>query len=174
MNDFLDRSVTVRRLVLVGGIALAVLVVFSFGMFVGEQKARFSYRWGANYHRSFGGPPPGRGLPPFGPGRPGGFFGGHGATGEVIRKTSDRLIVKSPDNAEKIVLITKETTLIKGRETIELKDVKARDRVVIVGSPDDKGRIKARLIRVFDAALWRESVWPRGRFGLPAPRLQRS
>ena len=38
-------------------LGLALLIgTFSFGMAVGYRKAKFSYAWGENYHRNFGGP----------------------------------------------------------------------------------------------------------------------
>ena len=143
-----------RGLILGLGIALAVVTVFSFGMFVGEQKARFSYLWGRNYHGPLGGPP-------IGMGRPKGFFGGHGAAGVVIDKKKDSLVVRGPDNAEKTVLIDKNTYLIKGRQKVGLKEINNGDQVVVMGFPDSKGRIKARLIRIFDPGSWKEPMWRR-------------
>lgn len=144
------------------GITFAVLFVFSLGVFVGEQKARFSYEWGRNYHRGFGGPP-------IGLGRPRGFFGGHGAFGVVLEKEAGKLLVSGPDNAEKIVLISKGTRLLSGRREIKLKAIEKGDRVLVVGSPDKKGRIKARLIRTFDPAAWKEPMWRRSVSPPPPP-----
>lgn len=148
------------------GAFLVVVIVFLFGMFVGEQKARFSYRWGENYHRFFGGPR-------FGVGAPRGFFGGHGAFGEVIKKDSKTLVVRGPDNAEKAIILTDDTVVVKYRQKIKGQEIKIGDRIVVVGEPNKKGQIKARLIRVFDANLWKGSMWRReSSLGLPPPYLR--
>lgn len=146
------------------GITLAVIIIFSFGMFVGEQKARFSYRWADRYHRDFGGPP-------FGMGRPRGFFGGHGAFGSVVKKERSKLVIKGTDNAERIVLITKNTSIVKGREQAEEKDIKEGSRVVVLGTPNNKGQIEARLIRIFDETQEKESMWRRDDLRLLPPSL---
>ena len=36
---------------------IALLFIFKAGEVLGEHKARFSYRWGENYHRTVGGHP---------------------------------------------------------------------------------------------------------------------
>lgn len=141
------------RGILIGlGVAFSVLLIFAFGVFVGEQKARFSYRWGESYHRFFGGPP-------LGPGRPRGFFSGHGTAGVLVKKEKARLIIRSPDNIERIILIDKDTFIVKGRERLNLEDIKEGDRLVVIGEPNNKGQVKARLIRVFAKGLWKESMW---------------
>lgn len=151
-----------RGLIVGLAVAFTVVVVFSFGMFVGEQKARFSYRWGRNYHEAFGGPP-------IGMGRPQGFFGGHGADGMVVDKGPNRLVLRGRDNAEKIILIDRRTFIVKGRAKIGLKDIKERNAAVVMGSPDKKGRIKARLIRIFAPGQWEESMWERDGSKPPPP-----
>ncbi|TSC53659.1 MAG: hypothetical protein LiPW39_149, partial [Parcubacteria group bacterium LiPW_39] len=52
-------------------------------------------------------------------------------------------------DVEKIILISEKTTIEKGRETIKKEELKAGDRVVIIGSPNEQGQIEAKLIRVF-------------------------
>jgi RNase P/RNase MRP subunit p29 len=153
----------IRGLLIGVGLVFAVLLIFSFGVFVGEQKARFSYRWGENYHRFFGGPP-------IGLGRPKGFFGGHGTVGTVVKKEKNQLIIRGPDNAEKVVLVTKNTYILKWRQKLALKEIKVGDRLVVLGQPNKRGQIKAGLIRVFAKELWKESLWEEK---LPLPSYQR-
>ncbi len=126
------------------GIAFVIATVFSMGLFIGQQKARFSIRWGQNYDQYFGGPR--RMLP----GGPADFFGGHGTAGVIIDVKDESLVVRSRDNAEKIVLISNRTRIVKGREAIKLKDLTEDTSIVVIGRPDDEGRIEAHLIRVFD------------------------
>lgn len=145
------------------GAALVLIVVFSFGVFVGEQKARFSYRWGERYNQFFGGPRLGM------PGGPRGFFGGHGTFGIVIKKEKNSLVIKGADNAEKIILITKDTKAIKGREEVKLDDIKVDDHATVIGSPNSKGQIEAKLIRLFDPRNREDLMWPDRELPLSPP-----
>ena len=163
MNEEESRNRLLAGMAIALGAAFAVVLIFSFGMFVGEQKARFHYGWGRNYGREFGGPPP-----PMTFGRPRGSFGGHGAAGIVIKKEPSKLLLRSPDNAEKVILIDKNTYFVKGRDRAAIKDIKENSRIVVVGSPDHKGRIKARLIRIFEPGDWKESMWRRDELRPPA------
>ncbi|MBI2515116.1 hypothetical protein HYV91_02980 [Candidatus Wolfebacteria bacterium] len=137
------------------GALIVLLFVFKAGEFVGYKKARFSYKWGENYHRNFAGPR-------------GGFFGdvkggfgdkdfinAYGIFGSIIKLDPSAssgqatLIMKDRDGVEKLVLVSDSTVIRRGRETLKISDVKADDLVVILGSPNDQGQIEAKLIRVF-------------------------
>ncbi len=135
-------------LVLKGIAALVVLlVVFQLGIFVGFHKARFSYRWGENYHRAFGGPRGGF-MKDF-EGRD--FVNGYGTTGVVAKMDKDNFVVKGSDGVEKIITVSQTTTLERGRTSISLTDLKIDDRVVIIGAPNNNGAIDAKVVRVFEA-----------------------
>jgi len=138
------QSKTFRRVLWGIGIAIILLAAFKAGEFVGFRKASFSYRWGENYYRSFTGPR-------------GGFFGelggrdfmmGHGTSGTIVKVATSTLVVQDRDNAEKVILITKNTVVNRFRDTIPASDLKENDNVVIIGSPNDAGQIEAKLIRV--------------------------
>ncbi len=144
-KDWAVRNAPLLRGIAIGlGIAFVVATIFSMGLFIGGQKARFSIRWGENYNEHFGGPR--RGLP----GGPKDFFGGHGTAGIVIDVQGKSLVVSGRDQAEKVVLISKQTRIVKGRQAMELKDIKENSMIVVIGRPDDEGRIEAHLIRIFD------------------------
>lgn len=128
------------------GFFIIILFVFSAGVYVGVRKAAFSYRWGENYHRIFGGPK-------------GGFFQdfkgkdfipGHGTVGSVISINSDSLIIKSPDGVEKMIIVNANTTIRRGSETMKPADIAIDSRVVVIGSPRNDGTIEAKFIRVMD------------------------
>jgi hypothetical protein len=127
--------------------------VFGAGVFVGGMKARFSYRWAENYHRNFGGPENGfmfdMRMSPLN----GEFIQGHGVFGEIIQIKDSDIVIKSQDNAEKVVIFNKDTAITVGRRTITKSDLKVGEQVVVIGSPNDKGQIEARLIRVFDGNI---------------------
>ena len=129
---------------------VVIVLIFGAGMFVGGMKARFSYRWAESYHKNFAGPRGGflgdwRKFVPF----PGEFIEGHGTFGEIIKINDSDLIVKGQGDVEKVIIITKDTTIEKGREKIKKEELKVGDRVVIIGSPNEQGQIEAKLIRVF-------------------------
>lgn len=130
-----------------GGLII-LLLVFQLGMFVGFRKANFAFRWGDNYHRAFGGPQGGF-LRNF-EGRD--FTSGHGVAGSIIKIDGSSIIVKGTDNIEKIIVVDSTTVISKGRQVIQLSDLKIDDRVVVIGSPKDDGSVAAKMLRVFDPA----------------------
>ena len=128
------------------GTALIILFVFQAGVFVGYKKASFSNRWGDNYHRAFGEQK-----------RKGIFYKGdfqkdfsvaHGAVGKTINISLPAITIESSDGTEKVALISDKTVVRRFRETISPASLNEDDFVVIIGSPDDQGRIEARLIRL--------------------------
>ncbi|OGZ68868.1 MAG: hypothetical protein A3D44_04265 [Candidatus Staskawiczbacteria bacterium RIFCSPHIGHO2_02_FULL_42_22] len=121
-----------------------VMGVFSVGIWVGQKRAEFSFRWLNSYHRNFGGPQ-------------GGFLdnfpnsnlmGGHGIFGVVIGIYTNNLIIKDQDNMEKIVVISTETIMRNNVGNMNFFDIKINDRVVIIGSPNGEGQVEAKFIRV--------------------------
>ncbi len=136
--------------ILVGiGAFVAMLIIFGAGMAIGFKKADFSFRWGENYHKNFGGPR-------------GGFFRGfsgrdfiesHGVFGQIIKIDGQTIIIKGRENMERPVVIKDNTVINRGRETIKISDLKVDDSVVIVGQPDASGEIEAKLIRVMPALM---------------------
>lgn len=154
----------ILKWVIIGLVGFVGLVlIFGAGMLVGGMKARFSYSWAENYHKNFGGPRGGflndwQNFPK------GDFLEGHGVFGEIIElnpsagsPTSSEqagtsseqasFVIKGQDNVEKIIVIAKGTIVNKGRETIK-DGLKVGDFVVIIGSPNEKGQIEAKLIRI--------------------------
>ncbi len=125
---------------------IVLLLVFQLGVFVGFRKANFTFRWGDNYHKTFGGPRGGF-LRDFS-GRD--FTNSHGTAGSVAKIDNQDLIIKGKDGVEKIVSVTDSTSIQKGRSTIKLSDIKVDDKVVVIGSPKEDGSIEAKIIRVFD------------------------
>lgn len=128
----------------------AAVLIFGIGMFVGGTKARFSYRWAESYHKNFGGPRGGflndwrKGSPPSVD-----FIEGHGAFGEIIKINDSDLIIRDRGNVEKIIIITENTALTKRGETIKKDKLNVGDYAVVIGSPNDKGQIEAKFIRLF-------------------------
>jgi hypothetical protein len=142
-------------------ISVFVIALFSFslGMAVGFKKAKFSYNFGENYERNFAGPRPEKGD-----GRMGGFpfprgfeefekkefRNAHGLAGEIISIADGNLIVKDRDEKENTVQVSDKTLIKRGKETIQIGDLKIGDKIVVVGRPSDNGVINADLLRIFD------------------------
>lgn len=152
MEEKQNKKHDILKWIIVGLLAIIVIVlVFGLGVLVGERKAKFSYRWAENYHRMFAGPkvgflgnwrmPP---LPPLDE-----FIEGHGTVGEIIKIEGNNLVVKGRGNIEKVIVVTEKTVIKLGRGDIKVSDLKVGDIIVIIGSPNDKGQIEAKLIRVF-------------------------
>ncbi len=136
----------------VAGLLGFVIIVFVFGVgiWVGTEKARFSYGWAESYHKNFGGPKTGflgnwREFPA------GDFIEGHGSFGEIIGINNDNIVVKDRGNTEKIILLKENTTIERFRDTIKPEELKVGDFIVVIGSPNDSGQIEAELIRVLPA-----------------------
>ncbi len=131
--------------ILIGlGVAIAALVLFNLGMFVGYQKADFSYRWSENYHRNFAGPREGFMAEI----KNSDFIDSHGVVGQIIKLDGNSLIIKGRDNVEKIISLSAETTIRRLRESLQTADLKNNDLIVVIGDPDSSGKITAKLIRV--------------------------
>ncbi len=150
----------VLKWIIIGIIGFAVLIfVFGAGIFVGTMKAKFSYRWAESYHKNFAGPQEGffgdwRKTPPF----PGDFIEGHGTFGEIIKIDSSDFVVQARNNTETIIVITEDTVITEGRKTIKKSELKIGDYIVTIGSPNEKGQIEARLIRLLPPSSKKESL----------------
>lgn len=122
------------------GILIIATLIFAGGVAVGFHKATFEHNWEAHYEQNFG----------MMPGRLGGNNSptAHGATGKIIKIELPNIIVEDKDNTEKVIETTDDTKIQTGRTTITATDLKIDDYVVVIGNPDDKGEIEAKLIRI--------------------------
>ena len=124
------------------------LVVFQAGMFIGFHKASFAFRGGENYYRAFdrNGKRANMGMMDFDD-----VPGGHGAIGKVISIASTTLVVSAPDNIEKIIHILPDTLVKKFRDAGTSTDIVIGDYIVVIGNPNEKGQVDAKLIRIMPA-----------------------
>lgn len=127
-------------------IALCVLILFVFkiGMIVGYQKANFSYKWGENYHRNFGGPRNGFFSTMLGKD----FIDAHGVFGQIIKKDNTTVIIKGQNDIEKIIATNDATVIKRGQDTVSIADLTTNEYIVVLGAPNDNGQIDAKLIRI--------------------------
>lgn len=135
--------------VLASGILVIVLLVgaFGFGVFVGQKRAEFSFRWAENYHRNFGGPMHGF----FGNFDGMGFTNSHGVFGFVVKVEENSIIMSDQKNVEKTVVTSDKTVIRDIHGLLKLSDVVVGSQVVVIGSPNAQGQIEATFIRVMPA-----------------------
>jgi hypothetical protein len=124
------------------GVAVVVVFIFSAGVSVGFHKASFGRAWGENYKNNFGMKPD---FPNF---MGDNFPNAHGAIGKIIKIELPTIIVQDKDNTEKVILIKDDTQIEKMKDKIQTGDLKLDDFVVVIGSPNDKGQIEAKFIRL--------------------------
>lgn len=144
MKEFLQ-SPLFDKLIRALGALLIALIVFAAGVMVGYRKAEFSYHWETHYADMFGGS-----ASPFA------ITGdtddnvptSHGAFGQVVAVDLPTLTVKGPREAEKIIIIGPDTAIRRFRNSASTTDISVGQSVVVIGTPDDEGRIEATLIRI--------------------------
>ncbi len=138
---------------------VAALLIFQLGMFVGFRKANFSFSYGDNYHRTFGGPAGGfmRGFE----GKD--FMNGHGTAGVIAAVNDDGIVINGSDGMEKMVAISKKTSIIKGHAALKAADLHLGDLVTVIGRPQNDGTVSAEIIRVFGPPM----LPPPGNLPLP-------
>lgn len=150
-KNILQSKISPKVLWCIGALALA-LCIFQAGIFVGYHKAAFSYRFGDNYHKTFGSfERHGMGMMDRGefPGfPPGEFTPAYGVTGTVIKVSLPTVIVAGTDKVEKVVLVNEKTMVRRFREDINISDVKVGDAIVVIGAPNESAQIEAKLIRI--------------------------
>ena len=145
--EFLKSKKVAVLIAVLFGFALLV-GTFSVGVAVGYRKAKFSYAWGENYHRNFGGPRGGflRNFSQDFMGKD--FIGAHGTFGQIIEVKDFELVVRGKDNVEKIIIINKDADIRHFQDTIQAENLKVNELIVAIGEPNDQGQIEAKFIRV--------------------------
>ncbi|MCX6798376.1 MAG: hypothetical protein NTX66_04180 [Candidatus Falkowbacteria bacterium] len=138
-----------NKLLIVLSVIVVLVFVFTAGIFIGHEKARFSQAWGEHYYRNI-----------IGPGRPGWFgmmdfgrpdFNAHSGLGQIIKIDGNNIVIKDQANLEKIILVTDKTAIVKDNQNIKITDLKIDDNIIIIGRPNNQGQIEPRLIRVLPA-----------------------
>ncbi len=155
IKTFFESKLFIKILIAIG-IIVVFLLVFKAGEFVGFSKAGFSYRFAENYHRNFGGPRIGPMGMMFGDlDGDGDFMNAHGISGVIIKidpvaaGQETTLVIKGRNNKEQTIIVSNLAAIRSGLENLKPADLKVDQNIVIIGSPDDKGQIEAKFIRVF-------------------------
>lgn len=140
-----------KKVIKIAVVFFVAVLIFGAGVFVGQMKARFSYRWAENYHQNFGGPRSGflgdwrsRPFPPRED-----FMGGHGIFGPIIKIDGSTLVINGKNGVETTVLVSDKTEIRSPQGALKIGDLKVDDQITVIGSPNSQGQIEAKLIRVF-------------------------
>jgi hypothetical protein len=134
-------------ILLVIGFLIVALLIFRAGVEVGFHKASFGRNWGENYGRNFG-MMQNHPIPGF---RKDNFPNASGAVGKIIKIEIPSIIVQDKDNTEKVISVTDNTRIQQAQIGMKTTDLKIGDFVVIIGTPNDKGIIDAKFIRLMPA-----------------------
>lgn len=152
-NKIFFQSKLFRKILCAIGIVVVALTIFQAGVFVGYRRASFSYRFGDNYHNTFG-LTTRHGMMGsdsfFGFSR-GEFTSAYGATGTIVKINLPNIIVAGADKVEKVVSVNSSTIIRRFREDVKVGDLKVGDSVIVIGSPNSTTQIEAKLIRVLPA-----------------------
>ena len=146
MKEFLS-SKKYTPFIKILGLLLAVLVIFWAGMIVGYHKAQFSAHMGDRYYNAFGKHPHSP-LNMMGGVDADDLVSGHGAVGKIISVNLPNVIVSDNNGVEKNVIIDNETSLKSGRESVASTSLTVNKFIVVIGAPDETGRITAKLVRI--------------------------
>ncbi len=134
----------VKKAIYILSCIIAVLVIFQAGMFVGFKKAGFSYRTGEQYFRQMNGRPNDKFM---GMNR-GDFGNSHGATGKILSINLPIVVVTDRDGVEKTITISTSTDIKKFKDSVKAEDLKINDFITVIGNPNDKTEVEAKLIRI--------------------------
>lgn len=130
------------------GTLIILLAVFQAGIMVGVHKAKFSFHMGENYYRAFEGADrhDRGGIALHAHERE--FTDAHGAVGKILKVALPTLIVLGPDQIEKTVIVGADTTVRHFRDAGSMNDLAPDQYIVVIGSPNDRAELNARLIRI--------------------------
>lgn len=122
----------------------AFMFVLGVGIWIGEEHARFSFRWAQNYHKNFGG----SSEVLIGDSLNKDMTNSYGVFGSIIAMDFKTIIVRGQDNIEKTVIVFDDTTIRNAMGIVPFSKLQIGDSVVVIGSPGTQGQIDAKFIRV--------------------------
>lgn len=137
LQSFIQSKTFTKILIAIAAI-IAVLGIFTLGMFVGYHKARFSNHFEERYNAISEND---RFLPQPLP-------GDHGATGTIISTNLPEVTIADVSGVEKIITITPGTIIREYREEYTPADLKVGMQLVVFGTPDQSAIITAKFIRI--------------------------
>jgi len=153
LKDLLN-SKKFRAILMVFGCLVVLVFVFSAGVFVGNEKAKFSYGWGESYYKNF--------VDPRGPvaALPGiqdpfwnqNYISPHGLSGQIIEINNWGFVIAGTNQTEVPVEVDDNTIIRDRHNNLKFSDLKIGEQAVVIGAPGPQGEIDAKLVRVNNAA----------------------
>lgn len=86
------------------------------------------------------------------------FGNPQGVSGKILKISLPTVVIEGQDGMEKVVLISDNTIVRHQRDSIKASDLRVDDEVILIGTPNDKSEIEARLIRIMPALSLRAST----------------
>jgi hypothetical protein len=148
-------SKTFRNILAVAACLVVLVLVFSAGVFVGNEKAKFSYGWGENYYHNFVDPDtpldaiPGIQDPFWGKN----YMTPHGLLGQIIEIDNGGFVMTGSNQAEVPVEVGDKTIFKDRHSNLKFSDLKIGERAVVIGAPGQQGEIDAKFVRIEDNFL---------------------
>ena len=135
---------TYSHLLLILVILLIAWIIFAAGIFIGYHKAVFLNDWDDSYRQGMMNP--NSPLAPFMHNSD--EVNPHGAMGEIVSVNFPVIMIKGPESAEQVVIISSTTMIRILHGMASVNDIKNGQYVVAVGEPNNKGEIQATFIRI--------------------------
>jgi hypothetical protein len=142
-NEFFTGARFNRIVIGLGG-ALAILVVFQAGLFIGYRKGLQSSNWETDIHRATDDP---RSV--FAP-----FIhdtddaSSHGAIGYIVSIHQPSFMIKGASQAERVVVIGPDTQIRNLHDIASTSDLVPGESVVVIGEPGTDSQLHATFIRI--------------------------
>jgi hypothetical protein len=143
LHTFIE-SERFTKIVIGVGLALAALLIFEAGMYVGVRKAEVSSRTGQNFYYRVFGPEAGVSVGAFGEG----LQDANGAAGKILSVNLPTFMLEDAAHGEKIVSISGKTAIMRLRDATSSSAIRAGDFAIVIGEPDGKGQVQATFIRL--------------------------
>jgi hypothetical protein len=147
IRDILNSKAS-RDILMVSASIVVLIFVFSAGVFVGIEKAKFSYGWGESYYSNFAGPSQPSPLAGQNPFWDKNYISPHGVLGKIIEIDADGFVMTGNNQAEMPIQVGKQTIIKNHRDTLKFTDFKIGDQVIVIGQPGGQGEINATFIRI--------------------------
>lgn len=129
---------------IIGSIVVLVVLLLTFqaGVMFGYHRARFHNRWDDHYGQNFIGEFNNRN-----------FMKSNGAFGDILKIENSTITVKGRNEAEKNILVDKNTQFESGDTNIKLENLKVGDQILVIGSPNEAGQVQAKIVRLIPSKI---------------------
>jgi hypothetical protein len=138
------KNTKTKKAIKILGCFVVALLIFQAGMVTGFKKASFSFKTGEQYFRQMSGKPNDRFM---GINR-NDFVNSHGAVGKIVSTQLPSIVITDRDGIEKTILISTSTMIKEAKETVKDTDLQIDEFVTVIGNPNNKAEIEAKLIRI--------------------------